>query len=450
MPEYSYRGITPAGEVVSGKRSAESKRDLQALLSQERIIPTRIVEKRREVAIPKPIVTGRVSTKELAVFTRQFSVMIDAGLPLVQCLEILASQQENKAFARALVGVRSSLEAGSSLANALRQYPRIFDDLYTRMVEAGETGGILDTILQRLSFYIENDIKLRRKAKSTLIHPAVVVAGGVIMSILWRTVPIFAASFTGLGVEIPLPTRIAISLGRAVASLPLYLLAVLGLAVWGLKAYYSTPGGRMMIHTLILKTPRLGNLMQRIGVARFTRTLGTLITSGVPMLDAMDITARTSGNAVIEKAVRNVRRDLETGSMLVDALHKTGVFPKLVIHVIGVGEQTGNLDSTLEKIAYLYEQQLSIGHPQMGQMSDQTGDALKDANYWAFLRDLAFLESIYPGHMVAYTDGLRVALGRNAEELERNIPPQYQNCSLLIKNVPERVVKLRRPFRVVD
>jgi type IV pilus assembly protein PilC len=360
MPQFEYRGTSRSGEQVSGTRAAPSREALDALLRREQITPTRIVEKGREIAIPKPKVVGKVSAKELAIFTRQFSVMIDAGLPLVQCLEILATQQENKGFAKALSGVRSSVESGSTLANALRQYPKIFDDLYTNMVEAGETGGILDTILQRLSGYIEKAVKLKRAVQSALIYPVAVItiAGGVIFLLLWKVVPIFATLFAGLGVDLPLPTRIVIGLSTAIGKLAVPLILTMIAAGYGLKKYYETPAGKMQIDTLVLKIPILGNLMRKIGVARFTRTLGTLITSGVPMLEALDITARTSGNAVIEKAILEVRKAVESGRTIVDPLRETGVFPNMVTQMIGVGEQTGALDAMLQKIADFYEDEV--------------------------------------------------------------------------------------------
>jgi type IV pilus assembly protein PilC len=360
MPQFEYRGKSRTGEQVSGVRTAPNREAVMALLGREQIIPDRVVEKGREIAIPKPKVAGRVTPKELAIFTRQFSVMIDAGLPLVQCLEIMATQQENKGFARALAGVRSSVESGSTLANALRQYPKIFDDLYTNMVEAGETGGILDTILQRLSGYIEKAVKLKRAVQSALIYPVavLVIAGGVIILLLWQVVPIFANLFAGLGVDLPLPTKIVIGLSHAIGTFAIPLIVAIILGGWGLKAYYATPNGRMVIDTIILKLPLLGALMRKIAVARFTRTLGTLITSGVPMLEAMDITARTSGNAVVEKAITNVRKAVETGRTIVDPLRETGVFPNMVVQMIGVGEQTGALDAMLQKVADFYEDEV--------------------------------------------------------------------------------------------
>jgi len=360
MPQFEFRGTSRTGEQITGVRSAPSREALDAVLRREQITPTKIVEKGKEIAIPKPKVAGKVAPKELAIFTRQFSVMIDAGLPLVQCLEIMATQQENKGFAKALSGVRASVEGGSTLANALRQYPKIFDDLYTNMVEAGETGGILDTILQRLSGYIEKAVKLKRAVVSAMIYPVAVIAiaGGVILLLLWQVVPIFANLFAGLGVDLPLPTRIVIGASHIVATFALPLIVLGSIGVWGLKKYYETPAGRMMIDTIILKIPVLGALMRKIAVARFTRTLGTLITSGVPMLEAMDITARTSGNAVIEKAITNVRKAIETGRTIVDPLRETGVFPNMVVQMIGVGEQTGALDAMLSKVADFYEDEV--------------------------------------------------------------------------------------------
>ncbi|MGD0697373.1 MAG: type II secretion system F family protein [Terriglobia bacterium] len=360
MPQFEYRGTSRTGQTITGVEMAATREMLDASLRRKQITPTKIVEKGREIAIPKPKVGGKVTPKELAVFTRQFSVMIDAGLPLVQCLEILSGAQENQGFKKALAGVRASVESGSTLANAMRQYPKIFDDLYANMVEAGETGGILDTILQRLSSYIEKAVKLKRAVQSALIYPiaVVLIAGGVIFLLMWKVVPIFATLFAGLGVELPLPTKIVMGTSRAVGTFALPMIVAIGFGIWGFKAYYGTPGGRMIIDTIVLKLPLLGNLMRKIGVARFTRTLGTLITSGVPMLEAMDITARTSGNAVIEKAIQSVRKAIEGGRTIVDPLRETGVFPNMVVQMIGVGEQTGALDAMLQKVADFYEDEV--------------------------------------------------------------------------------------------
>ena len=360
MSQFEFRGTSSTGETVTGVRAATSRAALDSTLRRESITPLKIVEKGREIAIPKFKWGEKVKSKELAVFTRQFSVMIDAGLPLVQCLEILSSQQENKAFARMLGGVRGTVEGGSSLANALRQHPKAFDDLYTNMVEAGESGGILDTILQRLSTYIEKAVKLKRSVQSAMIYPVavVVIAGGVVTLLLWKVVPIFTTLFAGLGVALPLPTRIVIALSHFVASFGPILIVLFILLGLGLRWYYGTPSGRMVIDSLILKVPVLGPVMRKISVARFSRTLGTLITSGVPMLEAMDITSRTSGNAVIERAIAQVRKAIESGRTIVDPLRETGVFPNMVVQMIGVGEHTGSLDSMLQKVADFYEDEV--------------------------------------------------------------------------------------------
>jgi len=357
MPQFEYRGMSRTGTQVSGVRVAPTREAQDAALRREQITPVRSVAKRE---IPKPKMQGKVNAKELAVFTRQFSVMIDAGLPLVQCIEILAGQQANKAFGKVLTGVRRTVEGGSTLANALREYPKVFDDLYINMVAAGEAGGILDGVLQRLSLHIEKAVKLRRAVKSALIYPSAVVliAGGVVFILLWKVVPIFATLFAGLGVDLPLPTRIVIGLSNALANFAVPLLILSALGIYGLKLFYGTPQGRMTIDRFTLRLPILGDLLRKIAVGMFTRTLGTMITSGVPMLEAMDITARTAGNAVVEKAVLQVRKAIETGRTIVDPLRETGVFPNIVVQMIGVGEQTGSLDAMLQKVADFYEEEV--------------------------------------------------------------------------------------------
>jgi type IV pilus assembly protein PilC len=361
MPQFEFQGTSRIGTQVSGVRAAATRGALEAALRREQITPARIIAK-RALRIPKPKLGGRVRAKELAIFTRQFSVMIDAGLPLVQCIEILAGQQANHAFSKVLNGVRMTVEGGSTLANAMREYPKVFDDLYTNMVEAGEAGGILDGVLERLSTHIEKSVKLRRAVKSALIYPSAVVliAAGVITILLWKVVPIFATLFAGLDVALPLPTRIVIGLSNAVATFALPAMILLCLGGYGLRLFYTTPAGRLAVDSVILKLPLLGILMRKIAVGMFTRTLGTLISSGVPMLEAMDITARGAGNAVVERAILQVRRAIEAGRTIVDPLRETGVFPNLVVQMIGVGEHTGSLDAMLQKIADFYEEEVDV------------------------------------------------------------------------------------------
>ncbi|HKM82899.1 MAG TPA: type II secretion system F family protein [Candidatus Acidoferrum sp.] len=359
MPVFTYRGTNRAGTSVAGEMTASSKTELQSLLRRQQITPTKMSEKGKEFNLPT--FGGGVNAKELAVFTRQFSVMIDAGLPLVQCLEILGSQQENKTFQKVLTGTRSAVESGSTLSAAMKQYPKVFDALYSNMVEAGETGGILDTILQRLSTYIEKNVKLQRAVKSAMVYPigVLTIAGGVIILLLWKVVPVFATLFAGMGVDLPLPTKIVIASSHFVGSI-FGLLILVGFVaiVIGLKVWHGTPQGRLAIDSVILKLPVLGILMRKIAVGRFTRTLGTLIASGVPILEGLDITAKTSGNAVVEKALNKVRKSLEEGKSLTEPLKESEVFPGMVTQMIAVGEQTGAMDAMLQKIADFYEDEV--------------------------------------------------------------------------------------------
>jgi type IV pilus assembly protein PilC len=359
MPVYTYRGVNRAGNSVSGERTAENKAELASLLRREQINVSKLSEKGKEFNIPT--FGAGVDDKELAIFTRQFSVMIDAGLPLVQCLEILGGQQENKSFQKILTAVRASVEGGATLSASMKQHEKVFDPLYYNMVEAGETGGILDTILQRLSTYIEKNVKLKRAVKSAMIYPVSVlgIAAAVITLLLWKVVPIFVTLFNGLDVDLPLPTRIVIALSNFVGSIYGLLLLVFFVAAgFAIKFWYGTPQGRMAIDGILLKLPVVGDVLRKISVARFTRTLGTLISSGVPILEGLDITARTSGNAVVEKAIGQTRKAVEAGRSLVDPLKETSVFPGMVTQMIGVGEQTGAMDAMLQKIADFYEDEV--------------------------------------------------------------------------------------------
>src|SRR2546429_4121590 len=345
--------------------TASNKTELASLLKRQQITATKMTEKGKEFNMPQ--FGGGVNAKELAIFTRQFSVMIDAGLPLVQCLEILATQQDNKFCQKVLINTRGQVEGGATLSAAMRGSPKVFDPLYVNMVEAGETGGILDTILQRLSTYIEKNVKLQRAVKSAFVYRVGVltVAGGVIILLLWKVVPIFATLFAGLGVDLPLPTKIVIAMSNFIGSIFgfLILVAFCG-AIFGLKVWYGTPQGRFVLDTIVLKLPVLGILMRKIAVARFTRTLGTLISSGVPILQGLDISARAAGNAVVEKALQQVRRSLEEGKSLTEPLKESEVFPGMVTQMIAVGEQTGAMDAMLSKIADFYEEEVDAAGKQ--------------------------------------------------------------------------------------
>jgi len=366
MPVFTFSGKDANGQKVSGERMAANKQSLQQALRRERITPGAIREKGKEFSLPT-FGSGKVSVKDIAVFFRQFSVMIDAGLPLVQCLEILAANQENQAFQKTLTGVRTTVEGGATLANAMRQYPVVFDDLTTNMIEAGETGGILDIILQRLATYVEKAVRLRAAVKSALIYPVAVVSIAMLIvgALLKWVVPIFANLFAGLGVNLPLPTRIVMGLSAFVQSFWwIFLVGGFGL-FFGIKQIRKHPRGKYYFDKGLLHLPILGSLLRKIAVGRFTRTLGTLITSGVPILEGLSITARTSGNAVLEEALMKVRKAIEEGRTIVDPLRESGVFPNMVTQMIGVGEATGAMDSMLQKIADFYEEEVDAATKDM-------------------------------------------------------------------------------------
>jgi type IV pilus assembly protein PilC len=358
MPAFVWKGKTRDGKAVSGERVADNKEAVMALLRREQILVSSVKEKGKEVALPK--LGGGVSSKDLAVFTRQFSVMIDAGLPLVQCLEILGTQQENKTFAKILQQTRMDVEGGATVADAMRKHPKAFDELYVNMIAAGEAGGILDTILKRLAVYIEKNVKLKAQVKGAMVYPVAVlsIAAIVIAVILWKVIPTFASMFEGLGAQLPLPTRIVIAMSNWFVRLLPFLVIAIVVAVIAFKRYYATYGGRRTIDRMLLKMPILGVLLRKIAVARFCRTLATLVSSGVPILDGLEITARTSGNAIVEDAIMAVRKGVESGLTIAQPLKDSGVFPPMVVQMIGVGEQTGALDAMLSKIADFYEEEV--------------------------------------------------------------------------------------------
>ena len=358
MPSFEWKGRGRGGQDQTGVLTADTKEAVIATLRRQQIVVTAVKEKGKEIALPK--FGGGVPPKTIAIFTRQFSVMIDAGLPLVQCLEILGTQQDNKTFAKILQQTRMDVEGGATLADAMRKHPKAFDDLFTNMIAAGEAGGILDTILKRLATYIEKAVKLKGQVKGAMVYPVAVIsiAAIVITVILWKVIPTFAAMFAGLGAELPLPTRIVIFLSDwVVRILPFAVFIGIG-GFFFFKRYYATHGGRRVIDRIVLKLPVLGLIMQKIAVARFCRTLSTLISSGVPILDGLEITARTAGNAIIEDAIMATRKSVEEGKTISEPLSQTDVFPTMVVQMIAVGEQTGALDTMLSKIAEFYEDEV--------------------------------------------------------------------------------------------
>jgi type IV pilus assembly protein PilC len=364
MPTFAYSGRTRAGQTVTGERQADSMDAAVAALRREQVLVTRINPTKDKAEAEKKAKVGkqgkRVKTKNLAIFTRQFSVMIDAGLPLVQCLEILGSQEEDKNFAAVILQTRGDVESGASLADAMRRHPKTFDPLFTNMIAAGEAGGILDTILKRLATYIEKAVKLAGQVKSAMIYPVavIVIASLVVGVILWKVIPTFAQLFAGLGAELPAPTRFVIFMSNQLVAYGWLLFIVVPGVGFLFRRYYATPGGRHVVDAVMLKLPVLGDILRKIAVARFCRTLATLISSGVPILDGLEITAKTSGNAIVEDAIMLTRKSIERGETISAPLKETKVFPPMVTQMIGVGETTGALDTMLAKIADFYEEEV--------------------------------------------------------------------------------------------
>jgi len=362
MPTFAFSGRTRSGETVTGERVGDTIDAVVAMLRREQVLVTKVSPvKAKADAAPKKGKLGKsASPKSLAIFTRQFSVMIDAGLPLVQCLEILGTQDPDANFGATILQVRADVENGESLADAMRKHPKAFDALFTNMVAAGEAGGILDTILKRLATYIEKAVKLKSQVKSAMVYPVavIVIAGVVVGAILWKVIPTFAGMFASLGAELPLPTRIVIKLSDLLVKFGWMGIVALGLLGWAFKSYYGTERGRRVVDAVVLKLPVLGLIMRKIAVARFCRTLATLIASGVPILDGLEITARTSGNAIVEDAILATRKSIEGGNTIAAPLKETSVFPSMVVQMISVGETTGALDTMLGKIAEFYEEEV--------------------------------------------------------------------------------------------
>jgi type IV pilus assembly protein PilC len=359
MPLYVFRGRhVRTNESINGERFSSSPQALAAVLRREQVAPLSIREKRSQ-GFRLPF-TRKVSQGEIAIFTRQFSVMLDAGLPLVQCLETVAQQHTNAVFKSTLEQVRADVEAGSTLADAMARHPQVFDQLFTNMIAAGEAGGILDTILQRLAVFIEKIVKLKRALKSAAIYPSVIlfIAVVVVGIILWKVVPVFRTLFEGFNVELPLLTRVVIAASAFVESFFAFIIAAIFLAGLAFRSYYRTENGRRVVDGAMLRIPVIGTIFRKIAVARFTRTLATLLSSGVPILEGLEITARTAGNAILEDVVRKIRRHIEEGKTISDPMRESGFFPAMVTQMVSVGESTGELDSMLVKVADYYEEEV--------------------------------------------------------------------------------------------
>jgi len=357
MTTFAWVGRTRTGQIVKGERAADSRDALTEMLRREQILVTQV-----QTATPKEQRFKRVPDRNLAIFTRQFSVMIDAGLPLVQCLELLGKEEPDKRLAQAVDQTRLDVEAGTSLNEAMAKRPYAFDALYTNMVAAGEAGGILDVILKRLAEFIEKQAKLKAQVRSAMIYPIAVlsIAVIVVLVILWKVIPTFTSLFAGLGATLPLATRVVIWMSqKVIVGMPFMIGGVVA-GGYLFRRYYRTEAGRMRVDRMLLRMPLVGKIFRKVAVARFCRTLSTLMSSGVPILDGLDITARTSGNAVVETAIKQVRARIERGETIAQPLKATGVFPPMVAQMIGAGESTGALDTMLAKIADFYEDEVDV------------------------------------------------------------------------------------------
>jgi type IV pilus assembly protein PilC len=362
MAVFTYSGRTRTGQTINGEMEAPNREAVVAQLRRQQVMATAVTPKARDIDLKVPGLGAKVGDRDLAVVTRQLATMIDAGLPLVQCLDILAQQQEKKVFQKALHDIRMAVEGGATFSASLKRHPKIFSTLYTNMVEAGEAGGILDTILNRLAAYIEKAMTLKKRVKTAMFYPSTIVAVAVVVVIflLIYVIPTFEQLFEGFGATLPLPTVIVLEASRIVRAYLLVMIAAIVGAVVGLRFYYRTPGGKLAIDRLLLRLPVFGPLIRKVAVAKFTRTLGTLVSSGVSILEGLDITARTAGNKVVEEAVLKARTTIAQGKTIAEPLQASGVFPLMVVQMIAVGEQTGALDRMLNKIADFYDEEVDV------------------------------------------------------------------------------------------
>ena len=362
MAKFAWEGITRSGQTLKGEMEAPSSEAVIAQLRRQGIQPGNIKERGKglDIELKLPGMEPKVTTKDLAVFTRQFATMIDAGLPLVQCLDILGAQQENASFKKVLVKVKEDVESGSTFADSLGKHPKVFDPLFINLVAAGEVGGILDTILSRLADHIEKAMKLAKKIKGAMVYPSTILAVAVIVTVvlLVYVIPIFAKMFTDFGGTLPAPTAFVLKISDITRK---YFLVVIVLAFAGgaaFKWYISKENGRRNWDRLLLRLPVVGSLLQRIAVARFSRTLGTMVSSGVPILESMDIVSKTAGNKIIEEAIVKARGSISEGKTIAEPLAESNVFPAMVTQMVAVGEATGALDVMLNKIADFYDEEV--------------------------------------------------------------------------------------------
>jgi type IV pilus assembly protein PilC len=372
MPEFVYKAKSTAGNVVTGEMDEVNESVVLTKLQKMNYTDIKVKKKPKDLFENISFLQPKVTTKDIVIFTRQFATMIDAGLPLVQCLEILSSQAENPTFKKVLAGVKADVEGGSTFAEALKKYPHIFDDLFVNLVHAGETGGILDTILRRLSVFLEKAEALKRKVKGAMIYPAIVItiAVGVIVILLVFVVPVFASMFEGAGKALPAPTQFVMDMSNFVQAYIVHMLIIGGIIGFAFKKFKSTDFGEIFWDKLMLRAPVFGPLIRKVAVARFCSTLGTMLSSGVPILDALEITSNTAGNRIIQRAIMQTRTAIAEGRTIAEPLMETGIFPGMVVRMIAVGEATGALDAMLAKIAEFYDEEVDAAVEALTQLME--------------------------------------------------------------------------------
>ncbi len=360
MATFTWIGRTRQGSIQKGELSADNREEVATLLRKQNILATSVNRKLSSIDIEIPGMGPTVTPKDVVIFTRQFSTMIDAGLPLVQCLEILSQQSDNKMLSKVIGQVRMEVESGATYADSLRKHPKVFDELYVNMVAAGEAGGILDVIQRRLANHMEKSIKLRKKIKGAMVYPSsiVAIAGAVMVVLMVFVIPVFAKMFSDTGGTLPGPTQLVLSTSDFVVANIWYIFAGFGGFIFGMKSLYKTEKGHFQMDKLALKLPVFGDLVRKAAVAKFTRTLGTLISSGVPILEGLQIVASTAGNKVVEQAINNARASISEGKNVAEPLGESKVFPPMVVQMIGVGEATGAMDTMLSKIADFYDDEV--------------------------------------------------------------------------------------------
>jgi type IV pilus assembly protein PilC len=360
MPEFIWKAKTSAGNILTGEMDEVNESVVITKLRRQNYSDIKVKKKPKDLFENISFFQPNVTTKDVVIFTRQFATMIDAGLPLVQCLEILASQQENTTFKKVLTDVKGQVEGGSTFAESLKRHPKIFDDLFVNLVHAGETGGILDTILRRLAVFMEKSEALKRKVKGAMVYPGVVItiALGVVTLLLVFVIPVFASMFEGAGKALPKPTQIVMAMSDFLIAYIIHLLVVIAAIAFAFIKFKQTERGRVIVDRVALKAPAIGSLLRKVAIARFCSTLGTMISSGVPILDALEITAKTAGNRIIERAIMNTRLAIAEGRTIAEPLMETGIFPGMVVRMIAVGEATGALDAMLAKISEFYDEEV--------------------------------------------------------------------------------------------